>query len=642
MVQGRPLLPGVALFEAALAAGTALHSPPPAATSTTSALAALSLAIPMPLALSASHAGMTLQLEVGLRGGAVAVQGAGGRSTHLTGRLVPVGAAAAAPADADIATPVAPVSLSWLLQRESPTHALQTACISVSPAVHTCGYCCHPAVFDSVLHTGASLAVPVAAAGERQQRPVIRVPVAVGAVLSGTDFKPHHCQLAAQGQLVELPSGDSDAATSAYAMRNTSGSSGASDPSLLQIAGLEARPVNLPPEPTRRALFPAATAVSAAAACSAETAAPELLYAVQWEASSKAYLLPGAASGIVAHSGLPAIHLLSSKTGSGSSSMAIGASVAPGPAMSRLLAGLQRISFSGASGANVRLATIAGASVAAASGPGRRLLDPSAAAAWGMLRVAASEAPDASWSAVELDSAAWSAGAAAGEVSDVSGSVVRSGLLLRPMLAGADAHAAVAAAATVQGCGMNGLVVVTGGLGGIGMLLGSWLIKQQPTAPALRVALLGRSGLFGSTPAELLLSNAPVIAARCDASIAEDVAAALAGLRAAPGSASVPLRGILHASGVLADAVLVKQSAAGLRSVLAPKLSFLSAADDCGSLTLQPLTALNLFSSVSSFLGSPGQANYAAANAALNVFAESVSKGELDLGLFPCAVDYAY
>ena len=143
---------------------------------------------------------------------------------------------------------------------------------------------------------------------------------------------------------------------------------------------------------------------------------------------------------------------------------------------------------------------------------------------------------------------------------------------------------------------------------GIGTLLGAWLIQQ----PGAQPVLLGRSGYFGATVPELLLSEEPLTATRCDAAVAEEVAAALGG--------GGQLAAVMHAGGVLQDGILLKQSAASVRAVLAPMLRFMQHA--ASAARLQPVRAVNLFSSVSAFLGSPGQANYAAANSALNAWAQ--------------------
>jgi NAD(P)-dependent dehydrogenase (short-subunit alcohol dehydrogenase family)/acyl carrier protein len=77
-----------------------------------------------------------------------------------------------------------------------------------------------------------------------------------------------------------------------------------------------------------------------------------------------------------------------------------------------------------------------------------------------------------------------------------------------------------------------------------------------------------------------------------------------------------PLAGVAHLAGVLDDALLPQQSVARFRSALAPKalgawhLHRLTKNDD--------LDFFILYSSASSVLGSPGQANYATANALLD------------------------
>ena len=83
--------------------------------------------------------------------------------------------------------------------------------------------------------------------------------------------------------------------------------------------------------------------------------------------------------------------------------------------------------------------------------------------------------------------------------------------------------------------------------------------------------------------------------------------------------AGKPLAGVLHAGGVLRDAVLAKQTAQGVFEVLAPKVS---GADQLLRYAgLEPLAGLQLFSSIAAAMGSGGQANYAAANATLDSYA---------------------
>ena len=96
----------------------------------------------------------------------------------------------------------------------------------------------------------------------------------------------------------------------------------------------------------------------------------------------------------------------------------------------------------------------------------------------------------------------------------------------------------------------------------------------------------------------------------------------------------LPLRGLIHVAGVLDDALLVNQSPAHFLRVLAPKLR---AAWLLHRATLdEPLEMFVLYASASGLLGLPGQANYAAANAALDALAEH----RASLGLPAQAIDW--
>lgn len=159
--------------------------------------------------------------------------------------------------------------------------------------------------------------------------------------------------------------------------------------------------------------------------------------------------------------------------------------------------------------------------------------------------------------------------------------------------------------------GRAGSWVITGGLGSLGLLTADWLAGQGHA----HILLLGRTG----RPAEEALASgtggsaAQLTMARCDTSQPSEAAAVV------PGQGSLTalphVTGIINSGGVLADGVIGKQSAASLRISFAPKLASTLAVHR--SAAVLPVSQLLLFSSIASLLGSLGQANYAAANAAL-------------------------
>lgn len=105
-----------------------------------------------------------------------------------------------------------------------------------------------------------------------------------------------------------------------------------------------------------------------------------------------------------------------------------------------------------------------------------------------------------------------------------------------------------------------------GGLGSLGGLVAQWVAAN----PLVHVWLAGRSGRArGASWALPAVAAGQVHVLQCDTASASD-AAALATAVAAAGAG--PIRGVIHASGILKDATLAAQNAKMLRTVFAPKL----------------------------------------------------------------------
>ena len=157
--------------------------------------------------------------------------------------------------------------------------------------------------------------------------------------------------------------------------------------------------------------------------------------------------------------------------------------------------------------------------------------------------------------------------------------------------------------------------LITGGLGGLGLAVARWLVAHGARA----LVLVGRSDPPEATLpllSELRTAGATVVTVRAD------VARRARGLSASSIRSTGSCRrccGVLHAAGMLDDSVITQLTAPRLRAVLAPKLD---GAWHLHELTRdRPLECFVLFSSAAALLGSPGQANYAAANAGLDALA---------------------
>lgn len=99
--------------------------------------------------------------------------------------------------------------------------------------------------------------------------------------------------------------------------------------------------------------------------------------------------------------------------------------------------------------------------------------------------------------------------------------------------------------------------------------------------------------------------------------------------------------GLIHAGGLLQDALLPSQTLGSVRKVFAPKLA--GALNLHCALTACAPAAAAAFSSIAGVLGSPGQGNYAAANSALDAWVEAEhAQVSLWMGTLIQAIDTLY
>jgi len=229
---------------------------------------------------------------------------------------------------------------------------------------------------------------------------------------------------------------------------------------------------------------------------------------------------------------------------------------------------------------------------------------PAHAPVWGLAQVAVLDIPDLRCVRVDLDPEGDVASLAALLESppDEDQVAVRGDRVLAPRLVpGGEASPCAIG---------DGSYVVTGGLGALGLRVAEWLAGEGAT----RIILTGRSGPKPAATAvieRLSAAGCAVEVRNGDVSRAEDVEAMLAGLD--------DLRGIVHAAGILDDGSILNMDWARFSGVWPAKVS---GAWNLHRATLErPLDFFALFSSAASMIGSPGQSNYAAANAFMDALA---------------------
>jgi acyl transferase domain-containing protein/thioesterase domain-containing protein len=188
-----------------------------------------------------------------------------------------------------------------------------------------------------------------------------------------------------------------------------------------------------------------------------------------------------------------------------------------------------------------------------------------------------------------------------------------------------------------QGAGRlkeKGVYLITGGLGGIGLVIADHLARNFRA----RLVLVGRTSLPPATEwkdalhssdvpdrvkqmirklLEIQSLGSEVLTVRADVTRLDEMKQTIHLARERFG----PINGVIHAAGIIEDSPLLVKTRESAARVLAAKIQGTLVLDEV--LQDTPLDFLALFSSVSSLAPPAGQVDYAAANAFLDAFARS-------------------
>uniref|UniRef100_UPI0035E438D6 SDR family NAD(P)-dependent oxidoreductase n=1 Tax=Actinokineospora xionganensis TaxID=2684470 RepID=UPI0035E438D6 len=232
-----------------------------------------------------------------------------------------------------------------------------------------------------------------------------------------------------------------------------------------------------------------------------------------------------------------------------------------------------------------------------AAGP--TVTDVAGAAVWGLVRSAQSEHPGSFVLAdVPEGFADWDLLVSAGEPQVA----VRDGVVLVPRLArrGAPDPAVVDPDATV---------LITGGTGGLGAKIAEHLVVRHGVRDLVLVSRRGPDAPGATELVDRLTGlGASVAVLACDVADRAAVAELLA---------ARPVTGVVHAAGVLDDAMVDALTPSHVDRVFGPKVD---AAWHLHELAGE-VSLFVVFSSLAGVLGNPGQGNYAAANTVLDALA---------------------
>ncbi|MEH6633683.1 MAG: SDR family NAD(P)-dependent oxidoreductase [Halopseudomonas aestusnigri] len=179
----------------------------------------------------------------------------------------------------------------------------------------------------------------------------------------------------------------------------------------------------------------------------------------------------------------------------------------------------------------------------------------------------------------------------------------------------------------------RGVYLITGGLGGIGMIVATEIAMQTDS---VTLVLCGRSALDAETETKLNSLRGlgtEVVYHQLDVSDGDAVDRIVRTIVEYYGA----LHGILHTAGLLRDGYILAKDDTDINAVLAPKVAGALNLDR-SSLALD-LDIFVLFSAAAGCFGNPGQVDYAAANGFLDAFA-TWRNGQKDRSGHTCAIDW--
>nr|POE90200.1 6-deoxyerythronolide-b synthase erya1, modules 1 and 2 [Quercus suber] len=259
--------------------------------------------------------------------------------------------------------------------------------------------------------------------------------------------------------------------------------------------------------------------------------------------------------------------------------------------------------------------------LAVGTSDGERPIQIGAAPLWGLMRTARSEHPELRLRLIDLDD----------EVADLAANIafvltsdhdqneiaIRKGQLLTPQLERVTSPSSLSEAHSKPLLPCDGAILITGGLGDLGSRVACNLASSHKVCD---LVLMSRRGV-ASPGADALVTRLAKLGAK--ATIVSGDVSDLDSLRSVMQTftADRPLRGVVHAAGLVDSGVILSLTAEKCATTFRSKVD--------GLWNLHRLTKGNpdlnlfmMFSSISGVIGLPGLGNYAAANAFVDVFAQ--------------------